>query len=266
MNRAAAFVTGGSSGIGLEIALQLAERGHPVAIFSRDTGRLKAAVEKLNETAPNLPVAPFSVDVGDTEALGRAVGQAVEQLGVPEWAVACAGMVAPGAFLDQDVALHERHLAVNYMGALAFAKAVAGPMSRTGGRLVFVASGAALFGIPGYSAYAPGKFAMRGLAEVLRVELAPQNISVTLAYPPDTDTPMLAAEAVTRPPATAAIAAAGGVWTARAVARLILSRAERGRFIAAPGLQLKLLAALHSLLGPGLRLWQAGVLSRKGMR
>ena len=54
---------------------------------------------------------------------------------------------------------------------------------------MLVASGAALLGLYGYTSYAPTKFAVRGLAEALRSELAPEGIAVSVVYPPDTDTP-----------------------------------------------------------------------------
>ena len=60
-----------------------------------------------------------------------------------------------------------------------------------GGRIVMIASGAALIGVYGYSSYAPAKFAARGLAETLRSELAPEGIGVSVVYPPDRDTPQL---------------------------------------------------------------------------
>ena len=133
-----------------------------------------------------------------------------------------------------------------------------------GARLVFVGSGAAFFGIYGYAAYAPSKFALRGLAEVLRVELAPRGIAVTLAYPPDTDTPQLAAEARTKPEATKRITADGGLWQPEAVARAILRGADRGRFAVAPGVQMTALLWLHSLLAPVLRWWQGRIVRRTG--
>ncbi|MDF0600028.1 SDR family oxidoreductase [Psychromarinibacter sp. C21-152] len=252
-----AFITGGSSGIGLELARQLAARGHPVAVFARDPGRLRRAVEILPE------LSTYECDVGDAPAVEAAVGRAIAELGPPGWAIANAGVAEPGLFLEQPAVTHETHMRVNYMGALHFARACA-PAMPDGARLVFVSSGAAFFGIYGYGAYAPSKFALRGLAEVLRVELAPRGISVTLAYPPDTETPMLAAEARTKSEATRKITAGGGVWQPADVARLILKRAERGRFAVAPGAQMTALLWLHSLLAPALRRWQAGIVRRSG--
>jgi 3-dehydrosphinganine reductase len=251
-----AFITGGSSGIGLALARQLAARGHGIALMARDQGKLYTAMRALKAEFRHIQVTTYACDVGKRAEIERAVAAAVLDHGPPAWAIANAGIAAPGLFRDQPLDSFEDQMRTNYMGALYFAKAASGQMTQ--GKLVFVSSGAAFFGIYGYAAYAPTKFAMRGLAEVLRVELAPE-ISVTLAYPPDTDTPQLAAESRTKPAATKAITAGGGMWQPEAVAGLILKRAARGKFIAAPGLQMQALAALHSLLGPALRAWQIRV-------
>jgi 3-dehydrosphinganine reductase len=264
-----AFITGGSSGIGLELARALAKRGHPIALFARNAGRLEDAVRVLKAEVPDAMILAFPTDVGDRAQVTQAVQTAISHLGAPAWAIANAGFAEPGEFLSQALDAHEMQMRTNYMGALYFAHAVAPAMaaqdSNPGGKLVFVSSGAAFFGIYGYSAYAPSKFALRGLAEVLRVELKPRNISVTLAYPPDTETPSLAAEAATKPAATREITASGGVWSAADVAALIIKRAAKGRFTVAPGAQMRALLALHSILAPALRFWQ-GTIVRKHTR
>lgn len=261
----AAFVTGGSSGIGLALAERLARRGHPLALFARDPDRLRLAAERITATTPGAQVHLWPVDVADRSAFEAALGEAMQRLGAPEVAIASAGVAVAGEFLHQDAAVHDLLLQVNYRGALDFARVLAPAMAAAGGGAIgFVASVAAFFGISGYSAYAPSKFALRGLAEVLRVELAPQGIRVTLLCPPDTDTPQLAAEAATKPPATAEITAAGGVWQPGPVADAMLRAMDRGRFLAVPGAQNRLLAAISSLIAPALRLWQGRVLKRHG--
>ena len=260
--KAAAFITGGSSGIGLELAKTLAARGHPIAIFSRDTGRLQDAAHALKTDFPDLLITAYPVDVSDRIGVGKATANAIAEHGNPGWAIANAGIAEPGEFLHQDIARFEAQMNTNYMGALYFAKAVAPAMTDAGGHLIFVASGAAFFGIYGYSAYAPPKFAMRGLAEVLRVELAPYDISVTLAFPPDTDTPQLDYESRFKPEITKAITAGGGKWQAADVARRIVSCAQSGRFAVTPGLQMRALLILHSLFAPLLRLWQGWLVKR----
>lgn len=261
----AAFITGGSSGIGLALAGQLAGTGHDLALIARDTGRLEAAKAALKAQYPDRRIEIFPADVGNREACGAAVSAALQALCAPAIAIANAGIAKPGRFLDQPVEDHEAQMATNYFGSLYFAHALAPAMAANGGgRLVFVSSGAAFFGIYGYSAYAPSKFALRGLAEVLRVELAPHGIGVTVAYPPDTDTPQLAAEALTKPPATKAITAGGGLFSAERVAAAIIAGARRNKFVVAPGFQMAFLNALHSLLAPALRLYQATIVRRHG--
>lgn len=261
----AAFVTGGSSGIGLAAARQLAAKGHPVALFARDAARLEAARQSILEGCASARVEIFAVDVRHRDALNRALQEAMELLGAPGVAIACAGIAIPGLFAEQTLDQHQLQMEVNYFGALNFVHALTGPMTEAGGgRIGLIASGAAFFGIYGYSAYAPSKFALRGLAEVLNVELAPAGIQVTLAYPPDTDTPQLAAEKLTKPPATQAITEGGGLWSADAVARDLLQGMEQGRFVVASGVQMKLLNRLTSLIAPLLRWHQRRIIRRVG--
>ena len=257
------FITGGSSGIGLELAKIFARRGDTVAIFARDASRLQDAVQVLKSIGPEARIAAYPVDVGSREATEQVMRTAIAELGVPGWAIANAGIAEPGLFLEQDLDTHDAQMRANYLGALYFAKTLASPMANAGGgRMVFVSSGAAFFGITGYSAYAPSKFAMRGLAEVLRVELAPDRIAVSLVYPPDTDTPMLAYEETMKPAESKVITAGGGLWSAADVAALIVRKAEKGRFAITPGFQMRALLILSSLIAPLLRLWQSWVIRR----
>lgn len=260
---APAFITGGSSGIGLELARLLAGRGIPVAILSRDNNKQIDALHRIHKDTPGADIHFYPVDVSNRAACLDAVHQATQDLGAPGWAIANAGCAEPGEFLTQSLDAHEAQMSVNYMGALYFARAATEAMAK-GGKLIFVSSGAAFFGIYGYAAYAPSKFAMRGLAEVLRVELAPRNIAVTLAYPPDTETAMLKAENRSKPDITGKIGESGGLWSAPQVARAILAGADKGRFAVTPGLRMTTLLWLHSLLAPALRAWQGRIVKRSG--
>ena len=125
-----------------------------------------------------------------------------------------------------------------------------------------ISSGAGLFGVYGYGAYAPSKFAVRGLAETLRVELAPHGIIVTVAYPPDTATPQLAAEYATKPEATRRITAGGGVWQPDAVAARIVRAALQGRFVSTQGFALGALALCQGATGAIHRARQSRIVAR----
>lgn len=255
-----AVITGGSSGIGLAAAFRLAAEGHPVALMARRADALEAAAAAIRAALPQAVVSTHALDVRDAAALAQAVRAVVDAHGAVAWLIASAGIAEPGHFVDQALERHRAQLEVNYLGTLHAIHAVVPSMRAAGrGNIVMLSSGAGLFGIYGYAAYAPSKFAVRGLAEVLRVELAPHGIVVTLVYPPDTDTPQLVAEMRTKPAATVAITAGGGRWSAASVAGVMIDRAIAGRFVVAPGLTLALLTPLHSLLGPALRWYQGRI-------
>ena len=256
-----ALITGGSSGIGLAMAMALAGRGHPLVLIARDADRLAAAGRRVAEARPDLPCLCLAADVADAGAVAAAVARGAEAFGPYGWVIANAGIARPGLFRDQPLSDHLEQMQINYFGALHTAHAARGTMAR-GGRLVFVSSGAALYGIYGYSAYAPSKFAVRGLAETLRLELAPDGISVTLAYPPDTDTPQLVAENRTKPEITRRITAGGGLASPETVARRILARAEAGAFLVTQGVMMELLMRSQDLLGPYMRWMQRRAIAR----
>ena len=255
-------ISGGSSGIGLEIASLLAKKGYRLALLARDPERLAAAQASL-QTVKKTDVLLLPVDVTQTEACGGAIDEVIRKWGRIDWLVTSAGQVEPGLFLEADQASFRRQMETNYFGTLSLVHPVARIMQAQGqGRITLVSSAAAFIGVAGYSAYAPSKFAVRGLAEVLAVELKPSGISVSLAMPPDTDTPQLAGEMAIRPEVTRRIAAGGGVMSAEAVARSIVGGALAGRFLLAPGWLMTLYGLIHSLYAPLFRRSQLREMSR----
>ncbi len=249
--RGAAVITGGSSGIGLAAAQLLAAREHPLFLVARRANLLSKAANAIRADCANAQVETIEADVRDAAAMQAAVDHAMKRAGKIDWLIAAAGAIEPGEFLSQSVESHRDQFETNYYGVLNAVVPVARAMSDSGGgRIVMISSGAGLIGIPGYSGYSPSKFAVRGLAECLRAELAPRGIIVTVAYPPDTDTPQLIAEIPLRPMATRIIVEGGGLMLAEAVARHFIRAAESGKFVSAPGWRMGALAVLHSLIGP----------------
>lgn len=258
------LITGGSSGIGLALAREAAAAGARVSLVARDPAKLAAARDAVRAAAPgaaDVVTAPADVAV---EAEVLAALQAAERTHGPvDILITSAGVARPGYFEEVPVAVFERTMAVNYFGTLYPLKAVVPAMRQRGrGAVVLVSSGAGLFGLFGYTPYAPSKFALRGLAEALRAELHGTGVGITIVYPPDTDTPQLAEENRTKPVETKALTAGGGLWTADAVARATLAAVQRGRFAVTPGFQLTALAWLHSILAPVLH-WSFNRVARK---
>ena len=255
-----AVVSGGSSGIGLEIARLLIARGYHVVLLARDSQKLESAKRSLEAFGqPCVSIMPL--DVADAGACQAALDAVLEAHGRLDWLVTSAGTVEPGMFADLAAEAHRRQMDINYFGTLNLVRPAVGIMRRQGGgRITMISSAAAFIGISGYSGYAPGKFAVRALAETLRVELAPDGISVGVAFPPDTDTPQLAAEQEAKPEATKRITAGGGVMSAERVARSIVEGALAGRFMLAPGFLITLFGWVHSLYAPYFRWHQARIL------
>lgn len=250
-----AIITGGSSGIGKAIAQLLASEGNHISIIARD--RTKLALAKVEIEAkrlhPTQQVLTFSADVADQFQVEQAIKAAIEQIGFLDLLITCAGIAHPGYFQELPIEVFERTMAINYFGSLFCIKAVLPAMEQQRrGHIVLISSGAGLIGIYGYSSYSPSKFAIRGLAETLRGELKLFGINISIVYPPDTDTPQLEQENKTKPPETKAIAATAKTWSAEAVAQEIIKGIKKKSFAITPGLEMTLLAKLHSLLALGI--------------
>ena len=114
------------------------------------------------------------------------------------------------------------------------------------GRIVLVSSQAGQVGVFGYTSYCATKFALKGFAESLQMELARENIFVTVAYPPDTDTPGFAEENKTKPIETKLINETSALVSAEEVAKRILQSTCRGSFSCWFGINGFLLDALTS--------------------
>ncbi|WP_099238838.1 SDR family oxidoreductase [Synechococcus sp. BDU 130192] len=252
-----AIITGGSSGIGLAIACQLAQQGNVnLSIIARSPTKLQVAQTRIQEASTDVQqqCLTLKADVAQRSNIEQAIATAIEKFGAPDLLITSAGMAHPGYFQELPLEIFEQTMAVNYFGTLYAIRAALPAMSaQKRGQIVMISSGAGLVGLFGYTPYSPSKFALRGLAESLRGELKSQGIQVAIAYPPDTDTPQLAAENLTKPPETKLITETAQMWTAERVAATILRGIQRQQFVITPGLEMQLLYRLHSLLAPVLQ-------------
>ncbi|HZJ25486.1 MAG TPA: SDR family oxidoreductase [Acidimicrobiia bacterium] len=219
-----AIVTGGSSGIGLETARRLGDRGARVSLVARDRTRLAAAQRETGA------IATASIDVTDPDAVANGFARLTAAHGPCDLLVTSAGAAEPGYFERLDAQVFRDQMDLDYFGTLHCVRAVVPAMlEQGGGTIVGISSTAGLIGVFGFTAYAPAKYAVRGLMDALRAELAPRGIRVSCVYPPDTDTPGLARENLTKPPETVAVSGSIKAVPPEKVAAAIVRGIERDR-------------------------------------
>ncbi len=202
--RRVAIVTGGSSGIGLEVGRQLVAAGHEVVLTARRQDVLRAAAEGVG--------AGWAVgDVADPESFGAVVERAASLTGRVDLVVHAAGTMG-GTFVRREtVEEFERILRTNLTSAYVVANAALGAMG-PGGRFVFVSSTSSHSPQPGRSAYSASKAGLNAFAAALAGEVERDGIGVHVLTVGPVETPML--DEVRFPMRTLAVAEVGAavVW------------------------------------------------------
>jgi NAD(P)-dependent dehydrogenase (short-subunit alcohol dehydrogenase family) len=178
-----ALVTGSSSGIGRAVADRLAAAGWTVYGGSRRGTGGAAAPEG------GRPWMPVTLDVTSDASVGAAIGSLLATEGRIDAVVHCAGISVAGAIEDVSVAEAERQLATNYFGTIRVLQAVLPGMRQARqGRLIIVGSIGGLIGLPFIGHYSASKFALDGMVQALRIEIAPFGIEATILHPGDIQT------------------------------------------------------------------------------
>ena len=247
-----AVITGGSSGIGLALAKQLAAQGMNVWILARREEVLINAIEEIRreKVSEDQKFGYQVLDVADAIAVQKEMGVFQNEVGVPDLLVNSAGVTFPGEFEKIEIPVFHNMMDVNYFGTVHMVHAlVDGMAARGSGHIVNVSSVAGFLAIYGYTAYSGAKFAVRGFSDALRSELKLKGLQVSVAFPPDTDTPMLAYENEFKPPITREVAGTAGLMAPENVARSILKGIEKNKYLIITGFESKLLFSLNNLLG-----------------
>ncbi|VDM56200.1 unnamed protein product [Angiostrongylus costaricensis] len=147
------------------------------------------------------------------------------------------GTSVQGAFDELPISSFEEQMRINYLSAVYATRCIVGGMKlRRSGHISFVSSAAGQCAIWGYTAYAPTKFAIRGFADALQMELSPYNINVSVLYPPNTDTEGFKVEMATMPEEVRLISGTAGFFSPQHVAKAHVQDIEDGQYATAVGL------------------------------
>ncbi|XP_076261357.1 3-ketodihydrosphingosine reductase [Rhynchophorus ferrugineus] len=246
-------ITGGSSGIGKAIAILAAQDGAHVSILARNVEKLDDAFREIKKyiVTEDQIITRVPVDVSCLEAVENNLLEIEETIAPIFMLVNCAGFAACGRLEDLTERDIKSLVDVNLLGTIYSTKALIGRFKkRREGIIVMTSSVVGLMGMFGYSAYSACKFGLRGLAESLIMELKPYNVSVTLALPPDTDTPGFENENKSKPLETKLMSEAGGLHKSETVAKQILEDALRGHLFSYVGFESFILTTLCIGMSP----------------
>lgn len=190
------LITGGSKGIGLQLARRLIEARAQVAVTSRSKAALEA---QLGDSALTL-----HVDLVDESSVGAAVSQTIERFGRIDVVVNNAGYGQVGALEEISDAEMRRTFDINVFGLLNVLRATLPHLRiQRSGHIFNIGSIAGwVGGFPGFGAYCATKFAVTGLTEALHAEVAPLGIRVTGVYPGYVRTEFLSPDSLRGPSKT----------------------------------------------------------------
>jgi len=179
-----AVLTGAASGIGEQLAHGLAVRGSDLVLLDRDADRLDQVVQRIRAAHPGITVETEIVDLADraaTVAAAERIAAAHPRIGL---LVNNAGVALAGAFEHLTVDEFEWVMDINFRAPLLLTHhLLPSLLAEPGSHLVNLSSLFGLIAPGGQTAYAASKFALRGLSQALRAELAVHGTGVTTVHP-----------------------------------------------------------------------------------
>lgn len=233
-----AILSGASKGIGKETAKEFVALGGSVSIVARHKDPLESAANEIRDLIQEDEqfVEVIECDTTDMERLRPHFDSFVDRHGVPDYLVNLVGYAYPQYIQDLSLADYRDAMEVNYYGQLVPTLLLLPHfIAARKGHIANVSSVMGFMGIMGYATYAPTKFAIVGLTEVLRSELKPHGIRLSILFPPDTDTPGFEIENQTKPEETALMSESVKLMTAAAVGEAFVEGLLKQQYLILPG-------------------------------
>lgn len=175
-------ITGGSAGIGRELAYQLAAQGAWLVLAAREATLLEETAREARNRGARAVAVPTDVAI-ETQCQAL-IERAVAEYGRIDTLINNAGISMYARFDELGtVEPLERVMRINYFGSIYCTHYALPHLKQSRGRIVAVSSLAGKTGVPMRSAYAASKHAMAGFFDSLRIELAEDRVSVSVVYP-----------------------------------------------------------------------------------
>ncbi|MBB6462640.1 SDR family NAD(P)-dependent oxidoreductase [Flammeovirga kamogawensis] len=245
-NNKTVFITGGTSGIGLEMGKQLANFGANVVVFGRKN--LETSVKVIEQNKMSNKVYSHFLDTTDIESIKSAFHFAEKVVGTPDIVIHSAGIGKCLPFLETSQSDFEKIINSNVFGSRNVADVAFNYLKKSKGQLLFIASLAGLISNYGYSAYCSSKFATVGFASVLRSEWKPYQIRISVACPPEIDTPLVEAERLESPKVAKVLKQFAGNLKLTSACSYLLKELSKNKFMIIPGFKAKFVALTQRIL------------------
>jgi 3-dehydrosphinganine reductase len=240
------IITGGSSGIGKETARKLVGLGANIFIIARTEEKCLQLINELADHQKNVQY--FLADVSNFEDIKKLADNFQDNKIELHGLINSAGVAEPGVFGEMSIEKYHWQMDTNYFGTVHSIMAFL-PLMNNGAFIVNIASIASYLGVYGYTAYGASKFALRGFTDVLRSELKPKGIQVSIVFPPDTKTPQLEYESQFKPYVTKKLAGSAKAMDPEKVADEIINGICRRQYLIFPGFESKFFYHLSNFLG-----------------
>jgi short-subunit dehydrogenase len=183
------WITGASSGIGKELAFLLAKEGAKLLLSGSNVQLINEVCNRCLKYTSFCVAIPF--DLSSPDDVERVTTETVKQYGPIFLLINNGGISQRALAIDTPVSIDRKIMEVDFFSHVAITKAVIPTMVQNGkGYIAVTSSISGKFGFHRRSAYCAAKHALQGFFETLRVELRPNNISVTIVYPGYINTPI----------------------------------------------------------------------------
>jgi 3-dehydrosphinganine reductase len=241
-----AFITGGSSGLGYNLAEQLGKSGYRIIILARNPAKIDRAVAQLKEM--NIDVRGISCDTIDEAGLKKTFGIIKAEYRRIDFLILNAGVVTTKLLSDYtDTSSLKQDVEIDLWGTILTTWQFL-PLLDSGSKILMISSGFGLMGTAGYSMYCAAKAGIVNFGESLRRELLGRNINVYVACPGDMDTPQFHEE-MKNAPAWMKKETPRKLMSTRIVAARILKQCNGSRkFLILPASDVKLLVIVSKIV------------------